>query len=415
MGLVEVKAYIDTLGDQVIALQKDLVAIPALSPTYDPTPDHCGERQKADFLKDYLQRNGITDVVEISAPDARVPGGLRPNLIARINGRSRDRTVWIMAHMDVVPPGDLSKWQTDPYALSVDGDVIYGRGVEDNHQGLVSGIMAVRGFLETGTVPEYDIGLLIVADEECGSAHGIQYVLANGNPFEKDDLIIVPDGGAPDGSEVEVAEKGIAWIKFHVSGVQCHASTPDKGKNAMHAGAHLIVALDALGERFDREDPMFEPSRSTFAPTRKLANVPNINTIPGDDVFYLDCRVLPGYSLDEVEAEIRKICDTVSKRFGVSISLAFEQREVAAPPTPVDAPVVRQTIAAVKAVYGVDARPIGVGGGTVAAYLRRRALSCVVWSRMDETMHSPNENAKISNILGDAKVIAHIAASKCSQ
>ena len=65
---------------------------------------------------------------------------------------------------------------------------------------------------------------------------------------------------------------------------------------------------------------------------------------------------------------------------------------------------------AVKEVYDIDAKPIGIGGGTVAACLRREDIPCVVWSKMDETMHGPNENAKISNILGDAKVIAHLAS-----
>ena len=64
---------------------------------------------------------------------------------------------------------------------------------------------------------------------------------------------------------------------------------------------------------------------------------------------------------------------------------------------------------AVKEVYGVDAKPVGIGGGTVGAHLRKRGLPCVVWSRMDETMHSPDENARISNILGDAKVFAVVA------
>jgi succinyl-diaminopimelate desuccinylase len=410
MSFEDIARKIDSYRDEVIALERDLVATPALSPTYDPPPEHTGESKKVALLKRYLADHGFTSFEEFAAPDDRVPGGVRPSLVARVEGKSSERTVWVMAHTDVVPPGDLSKWESDPYDLRVDGDLLYGRGVEDNHQGLVAGVMAVRAFIETGIKPAYDIALLFVADEECGSEYGIQYVLEHGNPFKPEDLIFVPDGGAADGSEIEVAEKSILWAKLHVTGVQSHASMPEKGNNALRAGAHLIVALDELHEIFNKEDSVFAPPRSTFEPTKKPANVPNVNTIPGEDTFYLDCRIMPGYELADVQKEIRRIADGIQERFGVQVMESYEQAEQAAPATPTDAPIVEKIKAAVHDIYGVEAGPVGIGGGTVAAYLRRRGLPCVVWSRMDETMHSPNENAKISNILGDAKVIAHVAS-----
>lgn len=409
MSREDVLARIDGYRDEVIELQRGLVALPALSPDYGQEPEVTGEARKAEFVREYLIRHGIRDITVLAAPDERVPGGVRPNLVARIPGRSSARTVWVMAHVDVVPPGDLAKWSHDPYTLRVDGDLIYGRGVEDNHQGLVGAVMAARAFVESGVRPAFDLGLLIVADEECGSQYGIQYVLQNGSPLRPDDLILVPDGGVADGSEIEVAEKGILWLKLKTTGVQTHASTPEKGRNAMRAGAQLVVELDRLQELFPESDPVFSPPTSTFVPTKKEANVPNVNTIPGDDVFYLDCRVLPTYRLSEVEARIRQIADEVAARFGVTVEVEAVQRQDAAPATPVDAPVVGLVARAVKEVYGVDARPVGIGGGTVGAYLRKQGLPCVVWSRMDETMHGPDENARISNILGDAKVFALVA------
>jgi len=317
--------------------------------------------------------------------------------------------MWVMAHTDVVPPGDLEKWESDPWTVRVDGDKIYGRGVEDNQQGLVSSVMVARAMLETGTTPPMDFAMLFVADEECGSKFGINYVTEHKNPFKATDMIVVPDGGAPDGTEIEVAEKSIMWVKFQLTGSQCHASTPERGKNAMRAGANLIVRLDEMLHReFNAEDPVFNPPISTFEPTKKLNNVPAINIVPGDDVFFLDCRVLPQYKLADILGRVDTVCRGVEKDFGVKVAMSFEQKEEAAPPTPVDAPVVGLLKTAVKDVYGVDGKAIGIGGGTVAANLRRKGLPCVVWSKMDETMHAPNENACISNILGDAKVLAHV-------
>ncbi|MBW2277183.1 MAG: M20 family metallo-hydrolase [Deltaproteobacteria bacterium] len=412
MGFADVVKKIEDSKNDIIELERGLVAIPALSPTYDAPPEQTGEAPKTAFLKQYLEQHGFTDLVEINAPDDRVPGGVRPNLIARIKGKTSVGTTWVMAHTDVVPPGDMEKWTTEPFELKVDGDRIYGRGVEDNHQGIVAGVMAARALLETGTTPPRDLAILFVADEECGSDYGIRYVLDNENPFTENDIIIVPDGGAADGSEIEVAEKSIMWIKFHVAGEQCHASMPDKGVNAMRAGANLIVRLDELNTIFGKADPVFEPKTSTFEPTKKEANVPNVNTIPGEDVFCYDCRVLPDYPLADVEAKIDEICKSVAQEYGVEVKFEFIQKEEAAPATSKDAAVVGLVRDAVREVHGVEARVIGIGGGTVAAFLRRKGLPCVVWSTMEETMHGPDENALISNMIKDAKVIAHIALAE---
>ena len=63
-----------------------------------------------------------------------------------------------------------------------------------------------------------------------------------------------------------------------------------------------------------------------------------------------------------------------------------------------------------KAVHGISARCVGIGGGTVGAYLRNKGFNCVVWSTLDEMAHQPNEYAIIANIVKDAETIAYMAA-----
>ena len=110
--------------------------------------------------------------------------------------------------MDVVPPGDLSQWKTDPYTVVEKDGKLYGRGVEDNQQGLVSGVFAALAYVKQHILPEHTIKLLFMADEEVGSAYGMIY-LVNKYPelFAKNDLILIPDGGDPKGETIEVAEK----------------------------------------------------------------------------------------------------------------------------------------------------------------------------------------------------------------
>jgi len=394
----------------IVELETLLCAIPAMAPESDGE----GELKKCEALESWLKKHGVNQLERHDAPDTRVPSGIRPNLVATIPGESDSKRLWIMSHLDVVPPGDLSMWTSDPWTVVQKDGKLYGRGVEDNQQGLVAATVAALALLENGVKPPHTVKILFVADEEVGSAMGIQWLLANRNLFRADDMVLIPDGGNRDGSIMEVAEKNLIWLKIHTKGVQCHGSMPDLGANAHLAAAELAVRLhDELQLAFPIHDPLFDPDRSTFEPTKSEANVPNINSIPGDDVFYMDMRILPRYPIKQVMAEIDRIIAEVEKKRKVTISHEAVQ-SVESKSTSPDAPVVKSLATAIKTVYGVDPSPIGIGGGTVGAYLRNAGVDSVVWSRLDESAHQPNEYAVIDNIVGDAKVMALLMLEKRS-
>ncbi len=394
------KGFIASQVREMVSLETQLTSVPALAPESGGD----GELAKCEALALALREMGFSSFERYDAPDSRVPSGTRPNLVVTIPGKDPSRTLWFMTHLDVVPPGDLSKWNTDPWIVKEENGKIYGRGVEDNQQGLVSSIFAALAFLRTGIVPSHTVKLLFVADEEVGSAYGIQYLLREHNLFRPQDIIVIPDGGDEQGATIEVAEKNLLWLKFSTKGKQTHGSRPDQGANAHLAACDLALRLNALEQEFDRRDPLFEPDRSTFQPTKKEANVPNINTIPGDDVFCMDCRILPCYPLSQVRTRIAELVRLVEQKHGVSISW-IEEQAVESRSTPVDAPVVKALSAAIETIYGVKARPIGIGGGTVGAYLRNAGYDAVVWSRMDETAHQPNEYCLLDNLVGDSSVM----------
>lgn len=400
----KVFAAIDGSEKGIVELETLLSAIPAFA----PESGGVGELEKVEALEKWLKAHGIAQLERFDSPDPRVPSGKRPNLVATIPGKADDRRLWIMAHTDVVPEGDRSMWKSDPFKVVYENGRVIGRGVEDNQQGLVGSVFAALALLGNGIVPAHTVKLLFVADEEVGSVHGIQYLLANTKLFRPDDLFIVPDGGVADGSEIEVAEKNICWLKVITKGKQTHAAMPDKGANAFLAACELAIRISELETKvFTARDPLFDPDRSTVNPTKKEANVPNVNTIPGDDVFYVDMRILPQYSVDFALGEIAKLMRELEGKRGVTMSYEIVQRNESKA-TPADSSVVRTLASAIREVYGVSAKPIGIGGGTVAAYLRKAGYDAVVWATMDESAHQPNEYALMKNIMGDAKVFASL-------
>ncbi len=402
-NLQQIFKQIDSNKKPMIEFQRLLTSIPAIAPESGGQ----GELAKADVLTEYLKKIGITDIEVIYAPDNRVESGKRPNVIATIPGEIDEPRFWIMSHIDVVPPGEESLWKSNPFELVEKDGKIIGRGVEDNQQGIVASVYAALSILQLGFKPRYTVKLLFVADEEVGSDMGIKYLLDNHSLFKKKDFFLVPDVGNQEGSMIEIAEKSMYWIKFKTQGKQCHASVPEHGNNAFLAASDLVLRLNELNNIFSVKNELFEPPYSTFNPTKKEANVPNINTIPGEDVFYFDCRILPEIKIDDVNKEIDEIVLKIEEKYKVKIkySPVIQSSSLA---TPEDSQIVSSIKEAVKEVYGVDGRPMGVGGGTVAAFLRNNGYNTVVWEKIDETAHMPNEYCIVDNMLGDAKVMACI-------
>ena len=412
MGFAELSAWIDGHVEEMVELQVALAAAPAQGPEHGGE----GEWEKSRLLEAYLGQHGFPGPEHFDTPDERVPDGSRPNWAVILPGEGVAPRIWLMTHMDVVPPGDRmpdgswAGWDSDPFAVRREGDRLIGRGVEDNQQEMVASVFAVRALIECGVRPAYPVGLLFVSAEETGSAYGLNHVLRE-HPelFDKQDIILVPDGGNEDGSLIEVSEKSVLWLKFRIKGKQSHGSMPHRGCNAFRAGARLVCALDAgLPERFSMQDELYEPPRSTFEPTMHEKNVPNVNTTPGEEVFCFDCRVLPQFDLDEVLRYVRSQLGRVDAELGTESDLEILNRVDAAPRTPADVPAVGVIQRAVAEVYGVEGRPMGIGGGTVAVEFRRAGYPVVVWSRTESTAHQTNESCLISNMVGDAKVYAHI-------
>ncbi len=395
---------IDAMRRAIVMTLIESCSIPAVSPASGGE----GELKKAEWLEEHIKGFGFDRVERYDVEDD--DGVVRPNLIAVRNGAREDApTLWFISHTDVVPEGDLTLWDNDPWKPVIVDDKVVGRGVEDNGTPLVASLYAVRALEEAGVRTGCHIGCAMLADEESGSKWGIQHVIGQG-VFGPDDIIMVPDAGVPKGDYIEIAEKSILWLKFKTEGVQGHASMPHMYKNAFEAGAELAYRLNkTLKETFTSRDELFDPPVSTFELTMKVANVANVNTIPGEDIFYMDCRVLPEYDTQEVLDQVRSVMKEVGGRYRLPISLSLHQHEQAAPITDENSTVVTLLSDAIRQVLGVEPKVFGIGGGTCAAFFRREGYNAAVWAKIDEAAHSANEYTWIQNLMEMTKVFALMA------
>ncbi len=400
---------IQTQTPPIIDALKELIRIPAIAPENGGD----GEAEKAEKLDQILHDMGFENVEHMDAADSRVKSGKRPNLIVYCKGEITSERLWIITHLDVVPPGETSLWTvTNPYNPLVQEGKIYGRGSEDNMQSMLASILTAKVLNDLEIKPKRTLALAFVADEEQGSTYGIQYLIGK-HLFKNEDLIIVPDSGNEDGSFIEIAEKSALWLRFRTIGRQAHASRPHTGLNAHRIAMQYALELDRiLHEKYGRRNEYFDPPESTIEPTKKDRNVDAINIIPGEDTLYFDCRILPEYDLNNVKMDILNLAKQYETKTSAKIRMEIIQENIAPKPTDANSRIVQILEKAVKQSRSTTPKVGGIGGGTCAAFFREINIPAVVWSTIDETAHQPNEYAKIRNLVEDAKTFALAALAE---
>ena len=397
----ELLSSVDGYRDEMIKQMTAMLRVPAMGPENGGQ----GEAERSLFVQDLLRRIGFQEVEAHSAPDPRVASGARPSVIARRRGRS-DRTVWIVSHMDTVSPGDEKAWSYPPFDGTVVDGRLYGRGSEDNGQAVISSLFAARALLDTKLEPELTLGLAVVADEEAGSDFGIKYLTPGCSEGDcstcRTPANEAARGGEPSsGSRSTVRGAGARLLRR-------------KGPNALRVGSEMLLFLaDQLAGHFPAEDKLFYPTTSTFEPTKRLANVENINTVPGEDVTFFDIRLLPQYDPQECVRVAKEIGKVFEKRSGASIEVEAVRVDPAGKASRTDGEGARALVKAVRHVLGVQPRMMGIGGQTCANWFRQEGLDSYVWETVDEMAHQVDEYTRIDNLVNDAKVFSVLLAHLC--
>ncbi len=398
--LEKIRSYLTEKRDNMVKTLCDLVSVPALAPESGGD----GEMKKAKMLVRKAKELRLPLPRWYDCPDWRVSDGARPNLVITLEGEDRSRTFWIVTHLDVVAPGDLRLWETEPFKPVIKGDKIYGRGAEDCGQDIVASLYALSFLIKEGIKPPINVSLAFVSDEETGSNYGMLHLIKKG-VFKKNDIVLVPDAGEPDGLFIEVAEKSMLWLKFTVSGLQTHASVPHEGLNANLVASKMIISLhEELYGNFPQKNDLFVPPYSTFEPTMREKNVDNINTIPAKDVFYFDCRIVPEVEIDKVFDFVKRRAFEIAQEFNAGVEIEVVNRSEAPLFSEEGNDGVKLLKSCLKEAIGGEPRVGGISWITLATFLRREGIDTVVWSMRENKTTQPNEYCRIDNMLKDAEI-----------
>jgi acetylornithine deacetylase/succinyl-diaminopimelate desuccinylase-like protein len=412
----------------------EYVAIPSVS--RDATPETM--RAAAEWLASRLSFAGAR-VVETEG---------HPVVRADWLGAPGAPTVLVYGHYDVQPTGDLAEWDTPPFELAVDGDVIRGRGVTDDKGPVFIVLKVAQAFVEQEGALPLNIKFLFEGEEEIGSPHLPSYLREHAEELAAD-LVISADGAMwrPGEPSLSIASKGLLTMNIEVTGAKDDLHSGRFGgtvANPVHALSEILASLHApdgrvavdgfyagipeLSEKrraeiaavpFDEDayrdglglDQVFgETGFSTLErlwerPTLEINGITaggKYTVIPHVATGHVSCRLVPGQRPEQVlEAITRHVL--AHKLTGVRVAVHPDEGAVPAYTITADHPAIRAAGAALAEVYPGQGVLLAVIAGTLpATALFEEVLGAKTlffsFSTADENLHAPNEFMRIPRL-----------------
>ena len=257
---------------------------------------------------------GRLETAEFACESIRC-GGVA-NLWAR---RGADRPLVCFAgHTDVVPPGPLDQWQSDPFVPTVQGARLYGRGAADMKSSIACFVVAAEAFVRERPRHSGSIALLITSDEEGASVDGtvrvVERLKARG---ERIDYCIVGEPSSVDalGDMIKNGRRGSLSGRLTVRGVQGHVAYPHLARNPIHLLAPALAELTAA--IWDDGNEYFP--RTTWQASNVHAGAGVANVIPGSLQLDFNFR----FSTASTEASLKERLEAVLRRHGLDYSIEW--------------------------------------------------------------------------------------------
>lgn len=271
----------------VLELTKDLIARPSV------TPEDQGCQQ---VLIDRLEPLGFRSHIIAQ-------GGVTNLWIRR--GQSAPLVVFA-GHTDVVPPGPLERWKSDPFVPTVAEGVLYGRGAADMKSSIAAFAIGIEEFVKAYPDHQGSIALLITSDEEGPAVDGTvqvcDYLTSRG---EIPDFCIVgePTSVKQLGDTIKNGRRGSMSGKLTVKGKQGHIAYPHMAINPIHRAAPAIN--DLINEVWDHGNDYF-PATS-FQISNIHAGTGASNVIPGDIVIDFNFRFCTESTPQSLQTRVQTI------------------------------------------------------------------------------------------------------------
>ncbi|AMY05795.1 succinyl-diaminopimelate desuccinylase [Staphylococcus condimenti] len=253
------------------------------------------ELEVANYLHDLLQKHHIDSKV-IKLTDTRA------NLVAEIGNGSP--VLAVSGHMDVVSPGDPSKWQTPPFKLTEDEEGrLHGRGTSDMKSGLAAFVISMIELHEQGLPKNGTVRLLATAGEEI-EGHGAKAFYKDGYMDDVDALVIAE----PSKDKIIYAHKGSMDIRVTSNGKSVHSSMPSLGYNAINP---LVDFVNRINQAYNSITENNDLLGDSVVSATIFNGGSQVNSIPDYAEAEFNVRTIPEADNDSYQKLFEQIAKNV--------------------------------------------------------------------------------------------------------
>lgn len=311
------------------------------------------------------------------------------NLWAR-RGDARPLLVFA-GHTDVVPPGPLAQWHSDPFSPEVRDAVLYGRGAADMKGSLAAMVTACEVFVEQHPKHRGSIGFLITSDEEGPAVDGTVRVVEHlRDRGELIDLCLVGEPSSHErlGDVVKNGRRGSLNGTLTVHGEQGHVAYPHLARNPIHRFAPALAELTAI--EWDRGNAFFPPT--SFQVSNINAGTGAENVVPGELRLMFNLR----YSTELDAERIRERVLAVLDRHGLDYELNW--RLSGEPFLTPAGELVSAARAAIREVAGIETELSTTGGTSDGRFIAPMGAQVLELGPVNASIHRINENIAVRDL-----------------
>jgi succinyl-diaminopimelate desuccinylase len=344
------------------------------------TPDDAGAFE---FIKTYLSD---FEIIEINKEDVK-------NLFL-YKKYGNGKHLCFAGHIDVVPAGD--GWDSDPFEPKIVHDTIYARGTQDMKSGLAAFINAVKSTQNfNGT-----ISLLLTSDEEGDAKYGTIEVIKH---LEKinflPNFVVVAEPTCENvfGDAIKVGRRGSINGVVKIHGKQGHAAYPEKSLNPINQIAPILPKI--AGVNLDEGDEYFSASKFVITDIRAGMEVTNVT--PNELKMMFNVR----NSTKTTKEDIEKFLIDNLEGLNYSINISVSAKPFV---TNKESIVVKAMQKAIKDVLNIDTKLSTAGGTSDARFFGEYKIPTIEFGVINDTIHSVNENTKISYVKNLEKVFVEV-------
>jgi succinyl-diaminopimelate desuccinylase len=298
----------------------------------------------------------------------------------------------LLGHTDVVPPGPVDAWRSDPFVPEVRDGLLYGRGAADMKASVAAFVVALERVVVAHPDHPGPVALLLTSDEEGDAIDGVRKVAdvfrergqridwcVTGEPSSKDVL----------GDLLRVGRRGTLSATLTVHGIQGHVAYPDKARNPIHQALPALAALAA--RRWDEGYESFPPT--SLQVSNIHAGTGANNVIPGELQVLFNLRYNPHWRAEQLEAE----CDAVLRAHGLEYAIRWHRggEPFYTPEGPLrDA--ARRVLA--EATGGAMPEESTGGGTSDARFIAPLGAQCIEVGPVNASIHKVDEHVRVADL-----------------